>query len=49
VQTTKENDWMECVSCRNWLHDFCSPYKDRCVYCGRKLVRLKESNTQKRV
>jgi hypothetical protein len=22
LQTSKEDDWIKCVSCRNWLHDF---------------------------
>jgi hypothetical protein len=24
VQTAKEDDWIECVRCRNRLHEFCS-------------------------
>jgi len=24
----KEDDWIECVSCRNWLYKFCSPHND---------------------
>ena len=35
LQTTKEDDRIECVSCRNWLHVFCSPYKHRYFDCGR--------------
>jgi hypothetical protein len=35
VQTTKEADWIECVSCRNRLHEFCCPYKDKVFDCGR--------------
>lgn len=22
---------IDCVSCRNWLHDFCPAYNDKCV------------------
>jgi hypothetical protein len=42
----KEDDWIECVSCRNWLHEFCSPYKVKGVDCGRKLLQEKNSNMQ---
>jgi len=24
-------NWFDCVSCRNWLHDICSAYNDKCV------------------
>jgi len=47
MQTTTEDDWIECVSCRNWLRQFCSPYKDKCVECGIKLRREKKSNDRK--
>jgi hypothetical protein len=39
VQKAKEDDWMEYVSCRNWLHESSSPYKHECVDCIRKLMR----------
>jgi hypothetical protein len=29
MQTAKEDDWTEYVSCRKWLHGFCSSYKDK--------------------
>jgi DNA-directed RNA polymerase subunit RPC12/RpoP len=46
---TKEDAWIECVSCRNWLHKVCSPYNDKCFDCGRKLLREKNSKMQKRI
>ena len=49
LQTIKEDDWIECVSYRNWLHDFRSPYKDKCVDYGKKLLREKNSKMQKRM
>ena len=39
MQTPKEDDWVEIVSCRNCLHSFRSPYKAKSVDCGRKLLR----------
>jgi hypothetical protein len=35
VKTAEHDGWIECVSCRNLLHEFCSPYKDKCFGCGR--------------
>ena len=43
MQTTTEDDWIECVSCRNWLLEFCSPYENKWVDCHRKLMRDKNS------
>jgi uncharacterized membrane protein YcgQ (UPF0703/DUF1980 family) len=48
-RTTKEDDWIECVCCINWLHESCSQYKDKCVDCGRKLLREENSKNQKRI
>jgi len=33
---------MEYVSCRNWLHEISSPYKQDCFDCNRKLMREKK-------
>jgi len=41
LQTPKEDDWIECMSCRNCLQMFLSQYKAKCVDCGRKLLREK--------
>jgi len=41
VQTTKD-DWMEYVSCRNWLHEISSPHKRDFFNCSRKLMREKK-------
>jgi hypothetical protein len=41
-KTTKEDDWIECVSCRNWLHEFWSPHEDQYVDYGRKLLLQKK-------
>jgi hypothetical protein len=49
VQITKKDDWMEGVSCRNWLHDFFSLYKDKRVDCVRKLLQEKKSKMQKKI
>ena len=48
-EQTKEDDWIVCVSCRNWLHKVCSPYNDKWFDCGSKLLREKNSNMQKRL
>ena len=41
VPTSKEDDWIECVKCRNWPLVFCSAYKDKFVDFGRKLLTEK--------
>jgi DNA-directed RNA polymerase subunit RPC12/RpoP len=33
---TNEDGWIECVSCRSWLPEFCSPFKDKYDGCGRR-------------
>jgi len=35
LQTSKEDDRIECLSCRNWPHEFCFPCKHRYFDCGR--------------
>jgi hypothetical protein len=47
VQTTKEDDWIRCGSCRSLLHEFCYTYEDKRVDCGSKLLREKNSKMQK--
>jgi hypothetical protein len=42
LQTTKEDDWIESLSCRNWLHEIYSPYKEKCVDYGKKVLRQKK-------
>jgi len=49
VQTTKVDDWIECVSCRNWLRNFYSPYENKRVDCDRKFIRDKNSKIQKKI
>ena len=48
-QTTKEDDGIESGSCRNWLHEFHSSYKDKWVDCSRKLLREKNIKMQKSI
>ena len=48
ARTTKENGGIECLSCRNWLHECRPSYKDKCVDCGRKLL-LEKTKMQKRI
>jgi hypothetical protein len=48
VKTAKEDGRVECVSCRNWLHEFCFTYKDKCIDCGIKSL-LEENKMQKRI
>ena len=48
TRTTKEDGGIERVSCRNWMHEFRSSYKDKCVDCGRKLP-LEKNKMQKMI
>ena len=38
VSETKEEEWVERVIGRNWLHVLCSPYRQKYVECARKLL-----------
>lgn len=38
MQTPREDDWIDYMSCRNCLQNFRSPYKAKCVDCRRKLL-----------
>jgi hypothetical protein len=49
LQKTKVGDWIECASCRNWLHEFCSPYNDKCFDCGRKFCERKREDAEEDV
>lgn len=43
TQTQSDDDWIQCVECRRWLHESCTLYGDKgkCCGCGRKDVRKK--------
>jgi len=41
--TTEEDEWIECVRCRNLPHEVCSPYNHKFVDYGRKLLQEKNS------
>jgi hypothetical protein len=47
--TAKEDGWVENMSCGKWLRELCSPYNDKCVDCGRNLLREENSKMQKRM
>lgn len=47
VQNSKEDNSIERVRCRNWLHGFSSPFKEKCFDCSRKLPREKQYKIQK--
>ena len=49
VQTTKEEDWLECVSCRKWLHEFCSPYKRQARRLRWKVPAREEQQREKTI
>ena len=44
--TKKKDDWIKCLNCAKWLHETCSPYKEKCVDCGRKLAREENMKQQ---
>jgi hypothetical protein len=45
---TEEDCWIECVSCRNWLHEFCSSNKNASAAvescCERKRARCRSGS-----
>lgn len=44
--TNSSDDWIQCVMCRDWLHESCSMYGDYCNKCGR--IRLLASKEKKK-
>jgi len=38
VSKTKEEEWMERVICRKWVHVLCSPYRQKYVEHDRKFL-----------
>jgi hypothetical protein len=43
---SNDDGWIECVSFRNWLHEFCSLYKDKCIDSGRILLQEKQQDEE---
>jgi hypothetical protein len=45
---TKEKvDWLQCISCENWMHETCTMYDIRCNDCGRKEKRAEKLKARK--
>lgn len=40
-QTKEKVDWIQCVSCKKWLHETCTMYGSQCNICGREAKRQK--------
>lgn len=34
-QTTKGEDWIQCLKCKRWFHNGCSKYEYECDLCGK--------------
>lgn len=37
--TKTKVDWIQCLGCKNWLHESCTMYTNKCNSCGRNEVR----------
>lgn len=35
-KTTKNDDWIQCITCSRWLHESCLKYQNMCDSCGKK-------------
>ena len=35
-QTKSNEDWIECVVCRRWLHEGCTSFTNMCLRCGKR-------------
>lgn len=35
-QTKKKEDWIECTTCKRWLHEGCTKFLNMCNICGKK-------------
>lgn len=35
-QTRSNEDWIECITCKRWLHENCTSFPNHCLPCGRK-------------
>jgi hypothetical protein len=39
IITTKNDDWLQCVLCKKWMHESCTMYANKCNDYGRKIAR----------
>lgn len=35
-QTKSKEDWIQCITCKRWLHENCTSFPNHCLPCGRK-------------
>lgn len=41
-ETTKQDDWIQCVSCLRWAHEGCTRYENMCDVCGKREFQQKK-------
>ncbi|CAH2012721.1 unnamed protein product [Acanthoscelides obtectus] len=46
-KTTSKEDWIKCLPCSFWIHEFCIMYKPLCNNCCRKAKREAIRNKKK--
>ena len=40
--TNKKDDWLQCVHCKQWLHESCSKFQNICEKCYKFLLTIKK-------
>ncbi|KAB0803747.1 hypothetical protein PPYR_00717 [Photinus pyralis] len=40
-QTQRKDDWIQCVTCKRWLHEGCTSFENVCLPCGKSLSKKK--------
>lgn len=39
TKTTKDEDWIQCIHCQQWVHEGCTKYQNTCEICVKVLIK----------
>ncbi|CAH2007023.1 unnamed protein product [Acanthoscelides obtectus] len=43
-QTCKQDDWLQCIFCKRWLHETCTGFVNLCNKCGKSVATKKKKS-----